>query len=101
MAESTSSILARAPAVKMCEAREIVAAAGIVDHVVAHKGNLALFWNERNWQALCAGCHSSRKQMLESPGKVQPHASWGGQSRKQTQCSINRSGSLSSNNPND
>lgn len=29
-----------------------------VDHVVPHKGNSRIFWDERNWQALCAHCHA-------------------------------------------
>ena len=29
-----------------------------VDHIVAHKGDMALFWNRRNWQAACKSCNS-------------------------------------------
>lgn len=29
-----------------------------LDHVVPHKGDTRLFWDEGNWQALCASCHS-------------------------------------------
>lgn len=36
-----------------------------VDHIVAHRGDVALFWNRRNWQALCARCHNSTKQRME------------------------------------
>jgi 5-methylcytosine-specific restriction protein A len=28
-----------------------------VDHVVPHKGDQGLFWDESNWQALCKHCH--------------------------------------------
>lgn len=66
------------PLCAMCAARGIVAGATVVDHVVPHGGDLVLFWDQDNWQPLCAGCHSSRKQMLEHAGKVQPHGSWGG-----------------------
>ena len=31
-----------------------------VDHVVAHRGDPALFWDESNWQALCASCHARK-----------------------------------------
>lgn len=36
-----------------------------VDHVVRHRGDRALFWNRRNWQALCTRCHNSVKQRME------------------------------------
>lgn len=39
----------------------------VVDHIEAHKGNRALFWDEKNWQALCASCHS-RKTRREDMG---------------------------------
>lgn len=29
-----------------------------VDHIIPHKGNMALFWNRENWQPLCHRCHS-------------------------------------------
>ena len=29
-----------------------------VDHIVPHKGDMALFWNRDNWQPLCHHCHS-------------------------------------------
>ena len=37
----------------MCDARGIVAAASVVDHVVPHKDDPVLFWDEANWQPLC------------------------------------------------
>ncbi|WP_137111942.1 HNH endonuclease [Rhodobacter sp. SY28-1] len=36
-----------------------------VDHIKAHKGNPALFWNWNNLQALCEHCHNSVKQRQE------------------------------------
>ena len=32
-------------------------AALVVDHIVPHRGNRDLFWDESNWQALCKRCH--------------------------------------------
>lgn len=29
-----------------------------VDHIVPHKGNRELFWDQSNWQGLCKRCHS-------------------------------------------
>ncbi|MBF9032129.1 HNH endonuclease [Rhodobacterales bacterium HKCCE3408] len=34
----------------------------VVDHITPHKGNLALFWDEANLQALCKRCHDTTKQ---------------------------------------
>jgi 5-methylcytosine-specific restriction enzyme A len=31
-----------------------------VDHVVPHRGDLELFWNEENWSALCDQHHKSK-----------------------------------------
>jgi 5-methylcytosine-specific restriction protein A len=38
------------------------------DHIKPHKGNIELFWNKRNWQALCHECHS-RKTATEGRWK--------------------------------
>ena len=42
------------------------APATVVDHIIPHRGNKALFWDRYNWQALCATCHSRAKQKFES-----------------------------------
>lgn len=34
----------------------------VVDHIEPHKGNLVLFWDEGNLQALCKRCHDTHKQ---------------------------------------
>jgi 5-methylcytosine-specific restriction protein A len=38
----------------------IVTAATVVDHIIAHKGDVKLFWDTNNWQSLCASCHSRK-----------------------------------------
>jgi 5-methylcytosine-specific restriction enzyme A len=40
--------------------------ATIVDHVTPHRGNLDLFWDEKNWQALCKSCHDRKTAMFDS-----------------------------------
>lgn len=50
--------------------------AEVVDHIVPHKGDDALFWSEDNWQACCRWHHSAVKQELESRyerGEASPH----------------------------
>lgn len=39
--------------------------ADVVDHIIPHRGDDKLFWNKRNWQALCFRCHNSVKKAQE------------------------------------
>jgi 5-methylcytosine-specific restriction protein A len=43
-----------------CLKENQVTAAREVDHIVAHKGDYDLFWDEANWQPLCKSCHSRK-----------------------------------------
>lgn len=38
-----------------------------VDHIIPHKGDMKLFWDPKNHQALCEGCHN-RKTAKEDGG---------------------------------
>ena len=51
-----------------CERQGLTTAASVVDHIVAHRGDQALFWRQSNWQALCKPCHDSVKQAEEAAG---------------------------------
>lgn len=51
-----------------CEREGRVTAATVVDHKEPHRGNEALFWDEKNWQPLCQTHHSRDKQREESKG---------------------------------
>lgn len=53
------------PLCAMCSTDYLPVSADVVDHITPHKGNRDLFWDKRNWQALCYHCHNSRKQKLE------------------------------------
>lgn len=53
------------PLCRLCQARGVVAAATVVDHVIPHRGNMILFWDRNNWQPLCTHCHASEKQRQE------------------------------------
>lgn len=55
------------PLCKHCEDRGIVEAATVVDHIVPHRGDKALFWDRSNWQPLCKPCHD-RKTATEDGG---------------------------------
>jgi 5-methylcytosine-specific restriction enzyme A len=44
------------PVMSLCRERGIWTPATQVDHCQPHKGDLSLFWDMNNWQALCARC---------------------------------------------
>lgn len=33
-----------------------------VDHIIPHRGDMKVFWDRSNWQALCNPCHSRKTQ---------------------------------------
>ena len=46
---------------KECMAGEIrVRAAMVVDHKIPHKGDMKLFWDRSNWQAMSKPCHDKK-----------------------------------------
>jgi 5-methylcytosine-specific restriction protein A len=47
-----------------------------LDHIVPHRGVARLFWDQANWQGLCAGCHG-RKTALEVWGRGGPDSRGG------------------------
>lgn len=51
-----------------CERNGRTTAARVVDHIVAHRGDMVLFWDQTNWQSLCKPCHDSVKQAEEAAG---------------------------------
>lgn len=54
------------PLCVMCLEERLISAATVVDHRVPHRGDQSLFWDESNWQSLCATHHSSTKQRQEN-----------------------------------
>lgn len=59
--------LTNQPLCERCLAAGIVTEATVVHHVVAHKGDLVVFWSGP-FECLCAPCHNSQGQ-LEDHGK--------------------------------
>jgi 5-methylcytosine-specific restriction endonuclease McrA len=49
--------------------------AQVVDHIVPHKGDKALFWDESNWQPLCKPHHDRDK--AEQEGRHQARTKFG------------------------
>lgn len=51
----------RPPVMSQCHDERRTTLADVVDHVVPHKGDAALFWDElANWQSLCNACHARK-----------------------------------------
>jgi 5-methylcytosine-specific restriction enzyme A len=44
------------------EGRKRVTAAGVVDHHIAHRGDMTLFWDVDNWRAMAKACHDRKTQ---------------------------------------
>ncbi len=53
------------PLCAYCDRLGRVTAGCVVDHIVAHRGDMVLFWDRSNWQTLCKPCHDSVKQAEE------------------------------------
>lgn len=54
------------PLCVFCLARGRGSRATVVDHKVPHRGDQQLFWDEKNWQALCSPCHNRDKKLIEA-----------------------------------
>ena len=49
----------------LCECQDCkrlgeIKAATVVDHKIPHKGDMKLFWNRNNWQAMAKECHDHK-----------------------------------------
>ena len=66
--KARAAFLCTHPLCVLCALVNRDTAATIVDHKKAHKGDYELFWNQDNWQGLCAPCHSRHKQIQEKSG---------------------------------
>ena len=43
-----------------CLKNGVLIPATVVDHIVPHRGDRELFWDEQNWQPLCKDCHDRK-----------------------------------------
>lgn len=58
--QARKGYLAKHPLCVECEASGRVTPATDLDHVIPHKGDMALFWDRSNWQGLCRTHHSAK-----------------------------------------
>ena len=62
--KARARFLRKHPLCERCKEQGRFTKATVVDHVVPHRGDEQLFWDESNWQALCKPCHD-HKTMTE------------------------------------
>ncbi len=65
--QARALFLAENPLCVMCkqETPPRLTVATVVDHRIPHRGDSGIFWDQENWQSLCANHHSSHKQSEE------------------------------------
>ncbi len=68
--QARERFLSQHPLCELCERRGLIEPATVVDHKVPHQGDLKLFWDRKNWSAICSPCHNGAKQRLEKTGVV-------------------------------
>jgi 5-methylcytosine-specific restriction protein A len=59
------AFLRQHPLCVMCLDADRTTPATVVDHVVPHRSDQRLFWDESNWQSLCKRHHDRDKQRIE------------------------------------
>jgi len=62
--KASKAYLKAHPLCEPCEKQGYYHASEVVDHIVPHKGDMKLFWDRTNWQAMAKTCHD-RKTALE------------------------------------
>ena len=58
--KARKAFLARNPLCAYCEKAGRLVPATVVDHIIPHRGDKALFWDVSNWQPLCKMCHDKK-----------------------------------------
>lgn len=67
--KARANYLTANPLCVFCQQGGRITPATELDHIQKHNGDLTLFWDERNWQGLCADHHRSTKSRMERSGK--------------------------------
>lgn len=58
--EASRNYLRMHPMCVHCAEVGRVSPSQVTDHKVPHRGDMQLFWDTSNWQALCAICHNTK-----------------------------------------
>ena len=54
------AFLQKHPLCAECQREGKLTPATVVDHIIPHRGDQRLFWDEKNWQPLCKDCHDKK-----------------------------------------
>ena len=54
------AFLQKHPLCVQCLKEGFIIPAMVVDHIIPHRGDQKLFWDEQNWQPLCKNCHDQK-----------------------------------------
>jgi 5-methylcytosine-specific restriction protein A len=44
----------------VCAREKRVEPSTVIDHITPHRGDVELFWDMANWQAICKRCHDKK-----------------------------------------
>ena len=58
--KARKTFLEQHPLCAECQRNGRLTPATVVDHIVPHRGDMRLFWDEKNWQPLCKSCHDEK-----------------------------------------
>lgn len=57
---ASKAFLAENPLCVRCLSKDVITASQVTDHKIPHRGDMRLFWDRKNWQALCKDCHDEK-----------------------------------------
>lgn len=58
--QESKRYLQQHPLCEPCLKKGNVHAAQVVDHIIPHRGDMKLFWDKSNWQAMSKRCHDKK-----------------------------------------
>ena len=58
--------LKKYPLCRECQRLGTLTMATVVDHIIPHRGDECLMWDEENWQPLCKQCHDHKTGKYDS-----------------------------------
>lgn len=58
--KARKSYLEAHPLCVQCAKQGKYVRATVVDHIIPHRGDQKLFWDQNNWQSLCKSCHDQK-----------------------------------------
>jgi 5-methylcytosine-specific restriction protein A len=58
--EARALFLKQHPLCEICQVEGKIVPATVVDHVIPHRGDPRLFWDQANWESLCERHHNEK-----------------------------------------